>query len=192
MIMSDIYKEKLHYSQLLAILSVSTIFLFVIFLTVTISYFSQTKNSSGEIVLGELDFCLYETGTGGENIVPGAEIDKQIKLVNARNISGTNKNNLCSIFIKFSINSSEIISPYFEQQNNWTVDGNDYYFNRSVSPGETINLCDKLIFSVNAGNEYQNQMLDITFNVSAIQAENNAYVELWPNAPQSWKNIVSS
>lgn len=192
--MKDIYKEKMHIRQIFTLLMISIIFVLLLTAIITIAFFSQNKSANGNISLGELDFCLYETGSLDERIVPGDNVNKQIKLVNSRNNAGTDTNRLCSIFVKYEIdvdNSNQVVEPFFTNSSNWTVDGNILYYNGAVAPGQVINLCDSLIFSANASNEYQNQTLNITFNVSAIQAENRAYLELWPDAPQSWKSIIN-
>ena len=192
--MRDIYLQKKRTEQIISFLLVSFSFVFLLFISVTIAYFSSQKTASGSIALGELNFSIYENQTLSQNVVPGEIFNKQVTLVNSRNSAGTDFSGLCSIYFRFTVGVDEadgVIIPQFINGNDWTVLGNTYYYNHVLSPGQSVNLCDALQFSSGLGNEYQSQTFQIDFAVDAIQAENNAYIELWQNAPQSWKSLIT-
>ncbi len=189
--MKDIYKTKRTNKDIFIVSMLMTVLIIILLAITTLAFFSENKDIRGQITLGELDFCVYNTG-GALNVVPGNDINKQISLVNARNTSGTDRGGLCSILVKFQIDNNNLFSPIFNNDQNWTKLGNVYYYNNVLNPGQVVNLCDRVKFSENAGNEYQNQSIDILLQVNAIQAANEAYKELWKDAPNSWLEIIEN
>lgn len=165
----------------------------------SIAYFSSQNISEGTIRLTELDFSIYESGDDISLVIPAQTIDKSVTLINSRNISGTDTQNLCPIYFKYWIDlyiddeyvdSSSLIEPIFSNQNTFTNDNGVYYCNLELFPQNSVNLCNSIHFSNMIGNEFQNKEITIVFNINAIQSGNNAYLELWPDAPNEWiKNI---
>ena len=75
---------------------------------------------------------------------------------------------------------------------NFTFANDKYYYNSVVSPGNAVDFCSAIQFSNSIGNQYQNCQIKLVFNIDAIQSQNEAYIELWPDAPNEWKNIIKS
>ena len=189
------YKSKKYNSDRVVAVTLAVLLLFVIILTATLAYLSRDKSISGKITLGEIDFSVFGNQVQVQDIVPGDIFENSVSLVNARDTDGRDKNGLGSILVKYNLknsNNDAVIIPVFAAANKWTRQGDTYYYNYSISPGEAIKLCDELQLSEHAGNEYQNKELNVIFNVDAIQAENEAYKELWYNAPDEWKQKIEN
>ena len=179
----------------------SLIFVILLIVIVTTAYFSNQKNSSGTITLGELDFTLFENNLSFQNVVPTDTIAKIITISNSRDTNGNNTQNLCSILFRFQF-SAEAKSQdelflqslddlvYLKQNSSYTFCDNYYYYNGVLNPSQQVNLCDSLTFSNIIGNEFQDKDISLMFNVEAIQAENEAYKELWLDAPEEWLAIM--
>ena len=61
----------------------------------------------------------------------------------------------------------------------WTVDGEYYYYNKSLAPGETTApLLESVTFSADMGDEYQNAKAHVTLKVEATQTANNGTTAL--------------
>ena len=78
------------------------------------------------------------------------------------------------------------------QNSNYTYSDGFYYYNGVLSPSEQINLCDSLTFSSLIDNQFQDKNISLIFNIEAIQAENEAYKEIWSDAPYEWMEIIDS
>ena len=177
------------------------VFLLIVII-ITTAYFSSHNTAGGNLRLGELDFSIYENRESFDDIVPSQTINKSLTIVNARNIQGTNVNNLCSILFRYSISvfingveSAEVndkIKLEFNNNQNYIFSNGLYYYNSVLNPSNTVNLCDAMTFSSDIGNSLQNQSFSIVFNVEAIQAENEAYKELWLDAPNEWLEIIEN
>lgn len=186
--------KKIDKDKLIAII-LASLLVFVIILTATLAYFSRDKNVQGQIRLGDIDFSVFSNQIEINDIVPGDVFDNSVSLVNARDVAGRDKNGLCSIFVRYNLNediNENVVAPVFLSSNFWTKQGDTYYYNYPIAPGDSINLCDKIKFSEFADNSYQNSKIQLTFDVDAIQAENDAYKELWPNSPIEWQQKIES
>ncbi len=183
-------------------LAVGFFAILLIIIAITAAYFSNQKSSSGQITLGELDFTLYENQSNFQNVMPSQNIAKSVSIVNAKNASGTNYQNLCPMFFKFSLDVfvdeerddylANLITPSFISSNNYTQSGKEFYYNNVLNQGEVANLCDGLQFSHIIDNQYQDKSLNIVFNVNAIQSQNGAYLELWQDAPAEWIEAIEN
>lgn len=203
--MANIYKSKLMKKRNETLL----IFLFVFFLILIISlifslaFFSSSSQSTGTITLGEVDFCVYDNVNFNDYVMPADTIPFEVKVVNSRNVSGTDTNNLVDILLRFKIkyvldnneflDENNLIFCETEDEDCWTFDDDEYYYyNNVLNVGENINICDHISFSQNMTNLLQDKQFEIVFEVDALQAQNDAYLEEWVDAPEIWKNIVAS
>ena len=190
--MNDIFKVKRREKLTIYIIGTILAVLLVTFIIASFAYNSNNKTQNGQIVLGDIDFKIIDSGGTYENIVPGDVIPNVVKLVNARNLSGTDTKNLCSLLVRFSLPQQDEIVSLNQNNSLWTSDGIFYYYNGIVGRGQNINLCDSINFLKSVNNSYQGQGISVNFYVEAIQAENDAYLELWGDAPVEWKNIISN
>jgi hypothetical protein len=58
--------------------------------------------------------------------------------------------------------------------------------------GEKINLCETINFDEKISNTYQGKNIKIEFNVDAVQADNDAYKEVWQNYPIEWQKMIEN
>ena len=197
------YRKKIkNQNAVIFWLAVGFFAIILIIIAITAAYFSNQKTNTGQITLGELDFTIYSNQNSFQNVMPSQNIAKTVSIVNARNSAGTNYQNLVPIFFKFNFEAfvdnqkddylASLIAPSFISSQNYTQDGAEFYYNDILDPGQAVNICDGLQFSHIIDNAYQEKSISIVFNVNAIQSQNNAYIELWLDAPQDWIDIVEN
>lgn len=170
----------------------------VTFLTsFSIAFFSSVNNVGGTITLGELDFQIVDESTipTSNVILPGDVIEHSVKVVNSRDVNGTNFQNLSGILIRVTPNffvNDELDDLFTSQVNtdDWVVNENIYYYKKAIMPSEEANILSGIKTSVNLDNSYQDKNLIVELIVEAIQYENQAYVELWADAPQEWVDAI--
>ena len=162
--------------------------MFTIFISClpTLAYFSYNQNISGEITLGELDFIVKYDDINFDSIMPGDEISTNICIINARDTNGTNYQNLVPIFIKFNIQlnvDTELLSCFsikFSNENEFKVVNDIYYHLKTVSPSEVVNIIKSITIDKNLTNFFQGKDISLIITVDAIQATEEAVMELWP------------
>ena len=202
--MANVYKNKSITNKT----EKSLIFLFVAFLILILSlifslaFFSSSKQSSGTITLGEVNFCVYDNVSLSGYVMPADIVPFEVGVINSRNVSGTDTNNLADILlrykIKFVLENEEFFDKYdlleciTEDEDLYTFDGEYYYYNSVLVVGQNVNICDYVSFSENMLNSFQNKQFDIIFEIDAMQAQNDAYIEEWQDAPEVWKNLIDS
>ena len=200
--MADIFKTKKREKTILTVLVTMFCITILMLIVATTAYFSHSGQASGQITLGELDFCIFENDQSFLNVVPSQSIQKVVIISNSRDSNGQNTSNLCPILFKFSVGCyvddtydsslSQLIVPQFANNERYTFYSGEYYYNGVLSPGQNVNLCDTLNFLEDIGDQYQSSSVEIVFSIDAIQAENNAYTELWQDAPQNWVQVIQN
>ena len=202
--MKNNYKKRVYIKNRdnYIILSLAILFILIITLFISLAFYSATNQKQGTITLGEIDFSVYETAQSSSNIMPASSIPCTVNVINSRNTSGTNTNNLAPFLLRFRINytlnndtysnANNLILPSLANANSWTTNQNYYYYNYVVNPSQIVNICDNISFLSQIDNTFQSKSLEVIFDIDAIQFENNAYLELWPEAPKQWKDIVAS
>ena len=186
--MRDIYKTKKRNKEIFILSSLLVGLMLVLLLVCSLAYFFRDKDTSGQITLGDIDFFVISSNQSINNIVPGQVIEKKVSIINAKNSSGTDLQGLGKIFLKFSLTDNSVLVPLLN--NNWIKDRNFYYYCDYIEPGETVDLFDRFVFDAIATNNFQSKNLNFNIQLYAIQAENNAYIELWPDAPNEWKERI--
>lgn len=202
--MANIYKNKSIINRNEKIL----IILFVIFLFLIVSsifslaFFLTSQQSTGTITLGEVNFCVYDNFNYTQKVMPADIIPCEVKVKNSRNISGTNTNNLADFLLRFKMKllvdneifdlDENLAQIVLANENLWTFDGNFYYYNLVLNVGQSVNICDYVSFSENVSNKFQDRQIDFSFEIDALQAQNDAYIEEWKDAPEEWKNIMAN
>ena len=174
---------------------------FFLLILTTLAFFSSTNSASGSITLGELDFIIYENQLQQNSVLPNGSLGKTVSIINSRNASGTNYQNLCPFLFRFDFDvfvNDEIDEDLKERiilvqnANQYVFDSNYYYFLNVLNQNQTVNLCNAINFDSSIGNEYQGKDINIVFYVDAIQSENGAYQEVWLDAPDEWVEQISA
>ena len=197
------YKEHSIYKRDFSLQIVLLALLLFLFSSLVLStaFFSNTNNITGTIKLAELDFCITENGVSSNNVLPSQTIQKVISVSNSRDASKNDYDGLCPIFFRFrfSVFCGNILDENLKNsillnynENNFTFDGDMFYFNNVLNPGEISNLCTGITFSSDIENYYQNKNIQIEFEVDAIQSQFGAYQEIWTDAPNEWVQIITS
>ena len=202
--MANIYRNKsiVNSNEKTIILSLVAFLLIIVFLIISLAFFSTSNQISGTITLGEVDFCVYDNFDSSQIVLPSMIVPCNVNIINSRNRAGTNINNLANVFLRFSIkyslnnvvydNNDNLIECILNQDENWTKIDNLYYFNNMLEVGQTVSICDYVSFSNDIGNSFQNKEINLIFEIDAIQAQNEAYLEIWPDAPQNWIDIIET
>ncbi len=194
-------KELNKDNKIIVYLAASLIVILLLVFTISLAFFSNNNTTSGTITVGEIDFSVYENNEQIGYVIPGQTAQKTITVINSRNSQGTNTKNLGTFLFKFNLevyvdneydeNLSKLVYPNIDLYN-FTQDGEEYYYNGCLNKAESVNLCSNITFSEGIDDYYQNRNINIVFVIDAVQAENSAYKELWPDAPQSWVEIINN
>lgn len=180
---------------LFGILALAIIANFVIF---SFSYFSQNKTAAGTITLGEVDFSITENNAGSITVLPNTVVNKTVSVGNFRNLDSGNYKGLAPIVIRFSVLSflngqqNDNLLNYIQVLSNdmFIKHGGYYYFCGVLKAGQKINLCNSLSFNKVIDNMYQQKPLQLHFLVEAVQWQNDAYKEVWPDYPPQLEQYV--
>lgn len=167
---------------------------------ITVAFFSSKQTASGIIKLGELDFSVGEEISVNTNVLPNTTIDKQVFVINSRNINGTDTKGLCDILFRFNYrvfkdgNYNEYLTNrvLLSGIDNYIADDSYIYYCDKLSNGNKVNICEQLSFLNTINNEYQGEEISVMFNIEAIQAQNGAYLDLWTTAPLEWIDIIKN
>ena len=178
----------------LLILSVLTILLAILAAN-TLAYFTADTAAHNVITTGKVDIALNEWANEERterfekqiDVLPGTEVTK---IVEVENIGAG------SVWVRIWTNGvflSEDGTPldpgvYTLDINtaDWTKQGDFYYYNRALAPGETTEpLFTTVSFNEAMDNRYQNSTLYVDVNAFAVQAANNGAGALdatgWPS-----------
>lgn len=201
--MANIYKNKSinNKSEKILVLLFVAFLIVIVFLIVSLAFFSSKGQSSGTITLGEVDFCVYDNIDIDDYVMPADTIPFEVKVINSRNIAGTDTSNLADVLLRYKVRLTLDGDDYFDEYNFldcitahndlWTYDGKYYYYNSVLNVRQTVNICDFVSFSKVMSDYFQNKQFDIIFEIDALQAQNNAYIEEWSDAPEVWKNLIA-
>lgn len=181
--------------QLYIAIAFFALIVFCVVFIVSLAYFSNKKNAQGGITLGELDFCIFEDDSKIGNVLPGQMVDKKIYVANSRDTEQKNFAGLCDILIRFSVSIDgddvpedvkKLVAISIENSEDF-VKGDDYiYYCNKIDAGQKISLFDKIKFDAEIDNTMQQKNVEIKVVVDALQAENEAYLDVWKDAPSAW------
>lgn len=155
----------------------------------SLAYFTSTKNLSGDIQLGELDFEILVDSISKTNIMPGDELNVNISVVN----KVANKKNLIPFYFRFCFLDNDIknIINFNCDDDNFISDNNYYYYKYKVKVNETVNLVNSIKI-----NEFLTQKdakpLSLEIMVDAVQSEFDAYKEIFSDAPKEWLEFIEN
>lgn len=160
----------------------------------TLAWFTDTETATNVVTLGKVDISIWEKNTEGdenwsdadkkadgdgftyEDLTPGAEITKKVRIHN----DGVN-----SALIKVTVGvPEELLTGTFNvgEGSNWYYDDDTdaYYYIGIVGEGETTDeLLSALTVNSTVGNENNlAQDIEIPIHAYAIQADNITYVDV--------------
>ena len=149
----------------------------------TAAYFTAEETAYNVITTGVLDMDLVEKTTGGADwpesgitgVMPGMVVDKIAYVENTGTIDFYTR---LKVTVSVTAKDSELSDAYITldyDTENWTEKDGYYYYNGVVSPeGKTEPLFEKVTFSKDMGNAYQNARVEILVEAEAVQSKNNA------------------
>ncbi len=150
-----------------------------VYLSVSIAYFAHTKNASGNIKLGELDFSVKTNFEENMYALPNSVILTELILENKK--ENGEYENLIDFYFRFKIegicNQNYVLINPILLQNSWYFDGEYYYYKNIVGRNQKVSICDNVVIDKNTGNYAQNKPMEINVCFEAIQY--NAVADLW-------------
>ena len=178
----------------LLILSVLTILL-AILAAKTLAYFTADTAAHNVITTGNVDIVLNEWATEERterfekqiDVLPGTEVTKIVEVENIG--SGSVWVRIWTNGAFYSEDGTPLDPGAFTLDINtadWTKQGDFYYYNRALAPGETTEpLFTTVTFDPKMGNVYQNSTAHVDVNAYAVQSANNGTGALdaagWPS-----------
>ena len=177
---------------IVAILSASVFLVVVLFVALpSISYFQDSANISGDIVVGEANFEFVNDLPLFSNLTNfiGGEIIEPVSVVNARDKEGKNLTNLIDCYLRFKLVGSSSVIPNVDE-NLFTHFGEYYYYNNTFVVGQIL----LLISSFNIDNAEEQEYLngiDLNVEVEIMQATKSMVNSVFIDAPQNWIDKLS-
>ncbi len=171
---------------------------FLIFYFVSLSWFGESDYEGGVITVGNIAVSVStDLNFSGIYLEPNKTYSKQTTIIGSSAVDNENTND-AYIKVKLvtnpKVNGENIITPVYNTSN-WVYDGSEWYYyigfiNKTTSA--TFNTALKV--NNNLTNELQNQELDITLTVYAIQRDFEAHKtdNDWKNAPTAWKTAIAA
>lgn len=153
----------------------------------TLAWFTDTKDATNTFQMGNVAIDLLENGNtdydGGlefDNIVPGDELDKEVKVMNRGSVDSYIRLLLTTGYTEGTpqIDGQDLSYNLLELLNinstNWTLHSDGYYYyNGALASGATSELLfDTVTIPTSWGNEMALADFFIDIEVEAIQARN--------------------
>jgi len=177
---------------IIALLSVSVFIVMILFVALpSISYFQDSANAKGEIVVGEASFEFVNDLPLFSNLTNfiGGEINEPVTVINARDKVGNDLSNLVDCYLRFKLQGSESVTPIVDE-NIFTKDGDYFYYNGTFAVGQNLQLISRFNVDNVLEEEYING-IDLTVEVEVMQATKTMINDIFTNAPQSWIDKLS-
>lgn len=189
---------KFNSKDLIILLSIILLVIFSNLVIISFAYLSNFKKIQGTITLGEIDFSIEEAAKTNILVTPNNLIDKVVYVGNFRNLNPKDFNGLTSFFFRFNIKvlledtiSEELTNSIFIFSDaDFYNDNNYYYYIGSLDAGQTVNLCNKILFNNLIDNKYQQKQIKLQFTVDAVQSQYDAYKEVWQDYPPEWEQKI--
>ena len=175
----------------------------------TMAYFTADDVAHNVITSGKIDIDLVEkvvvdSATGDaevvedffvEGVMPGQEVSKIVLVENEQYAEDAwiRVNITKTIVLADGTAGDAALLEIEPNTTDWTAreeaDGTWYYYNKPLSAEEeTVPLMENVVFSVKAGNEYQEAKAEIFVLAQAVQVKNNGATAL---EAQGWPAIAA-
>lgn len=186
------YKLLKKHKDLVIILTIFMLILvFMVIISITFAFFKTTKNVSGEISLGELDYTINVNNISQTLLLPGDNIEVNVSIENAVK----NKKDLVPFYFRFKIingeNDYNLNFINLITGDNYIVGNNFYYYKYKLNYLESAQILDRITIDENLKKE-DIQNLDLSILVDAVQSEYFAYKEVFFDAPIEWLEFIEN
>lgn len=161
----------------------------------TLAYFTADTTAHNVITTGNVDIALNEWANEDRterfekqiNVMPGTEVTKIVEVENIG--AGSVWVRIWTNGVFLSKDGTPLEPGVYTLDINtadWTKQGDFYYYNRALAPGETTEpLFTTVTFDPKMGNVYQNSTAHVDVNAYAVQSANNGTGALdaagWPS-----------
>lgn len=177
------YKDLIYLFSILILFSI-----FLVVVSFSLAYFTSSKSASGGIQLGELDFEIKTETIKSTFVMPGDKLNINVSVINKVG----NKKNLIPFYFRFCFLDNKIKNAIdFDCGNNFIKDDNYYYYKYEVKVNENINLVDSIKINEYL-TKYETENLSFDIMVDAVQSGNEAYKEIFNDAPKEWLEFIEN
>jgi len=186
------YKLLKRHKDLIIILTIFMLVLvLMVLISITFAYFKASKNISGDITLGELDYTINVSNISQTLLLPGDNIDVNVSIQNKVD----NKTNLIPFYFRFKILNGEsdynlnLISLNFSSD--YILNNSYYYYKYKLNAGDSAKILNNIMVDSDLKQE-DVQTLNLSILVDAVQSEHGAYKEVFTDAPQEWIEFIEN
>lgn len=167
------------------------VLVFMVIISATLSFFNASKQATGDIILGELDYTINVNNISQTLLLPGDDLNVNVNIQN----KVENKTNLVPFYFRFKILNGE--TPYnlslvnLITGENYISSGDFYYYKYKLSAGESAKILDRITIDETLTEE-NILNLDLSILVDAVQSEHGAYKEVFQDAPIEWIEFIEN
>lgn len=173
-----------------AIVTLSVLLGLSLILGLTAAFFSANQSATGDITLGDpVNISITQGGTSVDALtfsgtaMPGTSYTQPIGISVPENTSQSVLR--CKLTLLNTNNASQNVVA--TTSTDWELHDDDYYYyNGTVSAGDTLEFCSEITVPKELTNDDANKVFTVTFQVEAIQYANGAASEVWTTAPEDW------
>lgn len=177
---------------IIALLSIAVFVVMILFVALpSFSYYQEQKQSSGVITVGEANFEFINDLPLFSNLqnFHGGQIDERVQVINARDKSGVDTTNLVDCYLRFKVDTVDLVNPSINTENFISSEDGYYYYKGIFSVGQTLDLIDYFVVSNDITSEYIDG-INVSVTVDTMQATKNMIIDVFPTAPVDWINIL--
>ena len=176
----------------------------------TLAMFTREARATNVITTGTVDITLTETGSGTPiedpdgnqtglaftNIMPGTAVTKTPNIENTGTADAYVRA-IVAVTIKAADGVTELstvlrsgapVVTFNIDGGKWVTKSGEqyYYYNKVLTPGESVDLFNQVTFDPAMGNEYQGCTVTVSIQAQAVQAKNNEIpvggniLDVWP------------
>jgi len=189
--MPRLIKKKNNEFTLLITIIALAIFIIEI-LTISFAFFETNTKATGQITLGELDYDIVVNSSLQDKIImPADNVDLNISIIN----SVDKKSNLIPFYFRFQIlngeNKFDKDFVILENDDDFIYDNFYFYYKYKLKFKEEAKLI-KQIQIPSYFTELDAQNFDLQLEVDAVQSENEAYKDVFYDAPSEWLRFIEN
>ena len=177
---------------IIALLSIAIFVVLILFYALpSYSYYMAQNHSTGTITVGQANFEFVNDLPLFSNLsnYVGGEINEPVTVINARDKQGQNTTNLVDCYLRFSLNTRNSLQPQVDANKFLKSSDNYYYYKGTFKVGQELTLINTFNLDDATDEEYLNG-IDVEVTVDIMQATKSMVLDVFPNAPQEWINIL--
>ena len=177
---------------IIAILSISIFVVMVLYVVLpSVSYYQERKEVEGLITVGQANFEFVNDLPLFSNLTnfAGGQIDENVRVINARDKSGSNTDNLVDCYLRFKVEASPIVTPNIDT-NSFMLGSDGYYYYVGVfAVGQTLELVQNFDVDINLS-QADLDGVDVNVVVDTMQATKSMIQDIFTTAPTEWINSL--